>query len=104
MVCQKIDNYISNRIIIASEVIQRNAGKKIKDGDVIMTYARLVLWRLMFNYQTQPKNLFLFRSSAVEKTLLTAQAEGKRISVIIIDSGPLFEGMVYLIVILKDFL
>jgi len=38
----KIDNYIRDRIIIADEVIQELAGKKIKDGDVILTYARFV--------------------------------------------------------------
>jgi len=42
--CQKIDNYIRDRIIIADEVIQELAGKKINDGDVILTYARLVLF------------------------------------------------------------
>ena len=40
MLCQKIDNYIRDRIIYADEVIQELAGKKIKDGDVILTYAR----------------------------------------------------------------
>ncbi len=39
-ICQKIDNYIRDRIIIADEVIQDLAGKKIKDGDVILTHAR----------------------------------------------------------------
>lgn len=38
----KIDNYIRDRIIIADEVIQELAGKKIKDGDVILTYARFI--------------------------------------------------------------
>lgn len=38
--CQKIDDYIRDRIIIADEVIQELAGNKIKDGDVILTYAR----------------------------------------------------------------
>lgn len=38
----KVDNYIRDRIIIADEVIQELAGKKIKDGDVILTYARSV--------------------------------------------------------------
>lgn len=38
----KIDNYIRDRIIIADEVIQELAGNKIKDGDVILTYARSV--------------------------------------------------------------
>jgi len=37
---QKINNYIRDRIIIADEVIQELAGKKIKDGDVILTFAR----------------------------------------------------------------
>lgn len=40
LLCQKIDDYIRDRIIIADEVIQDLACKKIKDGDVILTYAR----------------------------------------------------------------
>ncbi|KAF4619740.1 hypothetical protein D9613_005381 [Agrocybe pediades] len=71
--CQKIDNYIRDRIIIADEVIQDLAGKKIKDGDVILTYAK---------------------SSIVEKVLLQAQEDGKKFSVIVVDSKPLFEGKV----------
>ncbi|KAG6832881.1 hypothetical protein H0H92_004765 [Tricholoma furcatifolium] len=69
--CTKIDNYIRDRIIIADEVIQELAGKKINDGDVILTYAR---------------------SSIVEKILLNAHQEGKRFSVIVVDSRPLLEG------------
>ncbi|TFK74401.1 IF-2B-domain-containing protein [Pluteus cervinus] len=69
--CSKIDDYIRDRIIIADEVIQDLAGKKIKDGDVILTYAR---------------------SSVVEKVLLSAHEEGKRFSVIVVDSRPLLEG------------
>jgi translation initiation factor eIF-2B subunit delta len=38
--CRKIDNYLRDRIIFAGEVIQELAGRKIKDGDVILTYAR----------------------------------------------------------------
>lgn len=38
--CEIIDDYIRDRIIIAAQVIQETAGKKIKDGDVILTYAR----------------------------------------------------------------
>lgn len=41
--CLKIDNYIRDRIIFADEVIQELAGKKIKDGDVILTYAKFVV-------------------------------------------------------------
>ncbi|KAF5388359.1 hypothetical protein D9615_000134 [Tricholomella constricta] len=69
--CHKIDNYIRDRIIIADEVIQELAGKKINEGDVILTYAR---------------------SSVVEKILLNAHEEGKRFSVIVVDSRPLLEG------------
>ncbi|KAG6903331.1 hypothetical protein C0995_013084 [Termitomyces sp. Mi166 len=70
--CQKIDNYIRDRIIIADEVIQELAGKKINDGDIILTYAR---------------------SSVVEKILMNAHEEGKRFSVIVVDSRPLLEGI-----------
>lgn len=38
--CGKIDNYIRDRIIIADQVIQETAMKKIQDGDVVLTYAR----------------------------------------------------------------
>ncbi|KAG7097257.1 hypothetical protein E1B28_004623 [Marasmius oreades] len=69
--CQKIDNYIRDRIIIADQVIEDLAVKKIRDGDVILTYAR---------------------SSIVEKILLHAHTLGKKFSVIIIDSRPLLEG------------
>ncbi|KIL65432.1 hypothetical protein M378DRAFT_186486 [Amanita muscaria Koide BX008] len=69
--CQQIDNYIRDRIIVADEVIEELAGQKIKDGDVILTYAK---------------------SSVVEKVLLNAHQEGKKFSVIVIDSQPLLEG------------
>ena len=42
MLCRTIDNYIRDKIIIADQVIQHLAGNKIKDGDVILTYARCV--------------------------------------------------------------
>jgi hypothetical protein len=69
--CHKIDHYIRDRIIIADQVIQDIAVKKIKDGDIILTYAR---------------------SSVVEKVLLRAFSEGKDFSVIVVDSRPLLEG------------
>lgn len=46
MLFQKIDTYIRERIIIADQVIQETAGNKIKDGDVVLTYARCVILRL----------------------------------------------------------
>ncbi|KAK7060261.1 hypothetical protein VNI00_001026 [Paramarasmius palmivorus] len=69
--CHKIDDYIRDRIIIADQVIEDLAVKKIQDGDVILTYAR---------------------SSIVEKILLRAHLLQKRFSVIVIDSRPLLEG------------
>ncbi|KAF8204885.1 translation initiation factor eIF2B delta subunit [Pholiota molesta] len=66
-----INTYIQDRITTADKVIQELAGKKIKDGDVILTYAR---------------------SSVVEKVLLSAQSEGKKFSVMVVDSKPLLEG------------
>ncbi|KIM45866.1 hypothetical protein M413DRAFT_16687 [Hebeloma cylindrosporum] len=71
----KIDNYIRDRIIIADQVIQELAGNKIKDGDVILTYAK---------------------SSVVEKVLLEAHEVGKKFSVVVVDSKPLLEGKVLL--------
>ncbi|KAF5331531.1 hypothetical protein D9611_007663 [Ephemerocybe angulata] len=71
VLCKKIDDYIQDRIIMADEVIQESAGRKIKEGDVILTYAR---------------------SSVVEKVLLRARSEGKKFSVIVVDSRPLLEG------------
>ncbi|KAI9574490.1 IF-2B-domain-containing protein [Boletus coccyginus] len=69
--CDTIDTYIRDRILLADQVIQETAGKKINDGDVILTYAR---------------------SSVVEKSLLHAWASGKRFSVIVVDSRPMLEG------------
>ncbi|KAI0080706.1 IF-2B-domain-containing protein [Panus rudis PR-1116 ss-1] len=69
--CSKIDTYIRDRIIVADEVIEETAGSKIKDGDVILTFAR---------------------SSVVQKVLLGAHAEGKQFSVIVVDSRPMLEG------------
>jgi len=69
--CRKIDNYIRERIIIADQVIEETAGSKIKDGDVILTYAR---------------------SSVVQKVLLGAHDEGREFSVIVVDSRPMLEG------------
>ncbi|THG99136.1 hypothetical protein EW145_g7317 [Phellinidium pouzarii] len=71
ILCHKIDNYIRDRIIFADQVIEDTAGQKIKDGDVILTFAR---------------------SSVVEKVILNAHNDDKRISVIVVDSRPMLEG------------
>ena len=38
--CDKVDDYIRDRIILADQVIEDTAVKKIHDGDVVLTYAR----------------------------------------------------------------
>jgi translation initiation factor eIF-2B subunit delta len=69
--CEKIDNFIRDRIIVADTVISGLAADKIKDGDVILTFAK---------------------SSIVQQTLLTALKLGKKFRVIVVDTRPLFEG------------
>ncbi|GAA5865686.1 hypothetical protein JCM3774_004966 [Rhodotorula dairenensis] len=67
----KIDSFIRDRILLAGRVIEQHAIEKIKDGDVILTYAR---------------------SSVVEGVLLEAKRQGKDFSVVVVDSRPLYEG------------
>ena len=69
--CNAIDNFITEKIIVADQVITRRAVEKIKDGDLILTYAK---------------------SSIVQKVLVEAYRKGKQFKVIVVDSRPLFEG------------
>lgn len=69
--CAEIDRFIRERITLADEVIAREAGARVDDGDVILTYAK---------------------SSVVEKTLIAAHRQGKDFRVIVVDSRPMFEG------------
>jgi len=71
MLCDRIDDFIRDRIIYADKVIQAHAIPKIRDGDVIMTFAR---------------------SSVVEGILIEAKRQGKTFSVIVVDSRPMLEG------------
>lgn len=69
---EAIDDYIRDRVILADAVIAKNAADYcIKDGDVILTYAK---------------------SSVVQQTLAEAHSGGKKFRVIVVDSRPLFEG------------
>ena len=70
--CGKIDDYIRDRIVLADQVIQETATKKIQKNDVVLTYAR---------------------SSVVEKVLLQAWEDGTPFSVIVVDSRPMLEGI-----------
>ena len=69
--CSAIDNFIQEKIILADQVISRKASERIKDGDVVLTFAK---------------------SSVVQQTLLEAFKQGKKFRVIIVDSAPLYEG------------
>lgn len=69
--CNAIDNFITEKITVADQVITRRAVEKIKNGDVILTYAK---------------------SSIVQQVLVEAYRKGKQFKVIVVDSRPLFEG------------
>lgn len=69
--CLAIDVFLQERVTFADKFIARQAAEKIKDGDVIMTYAK---------------------SSVVQRALLRAFSKGKRFKVIVVDSRPLHEG------------
>ena len=69
--CESIDNFITERITMAGQVIATSTAERIRDRDVILTFGR---------------------SSAVQSTLEEAFKRGKSFGVIVIDSRPLFEG------------
>ncbi|CCU75215.1 translation initiation factor eIF-2B subunit delta [Blumeria hordei DH14] len=69
--CDSINVFIRERVTLADEVISKNAVEKIRDGDVIMTYAK---------------------SSLVQRVFLHAFKQGKQFQVIVVDSRPLHEG------------
>ncbi|SJX62366.1 related to GCD2-translation initiation factor eIF2B, 71 kDa (delta) subunit [Sporisorium reilianum f. sp. reilianum] len=76
---ERIDHFVRDRIVYASKIIRTQAGNKIKDGDVVMSFAR---------------------SSVVEGTLLAAWQRGVRFEVIVVDTRPLLEGKALLSVLL----
>jgi translation initiation factor eIF-2B subunit delta len=70
-ITSSISTFIRERFTIADRVIAQTAGDRIRDGDVILTYAK---------------------SAVVCQTLLAAHAAGKKFRVVVADSRPLFEG------------
>ncbi|CAH9084279.1 unnamed protein product [Cuscuta europaea] len=66
-----IDQFISEKIILADNVIVKHAVTKIRDGDVLLTYGS---------------------SSAVEMIFLHAHELGRAFRVIVVDSRPKLEG------------
>lgn len=69
--CESIDSFIRERITATDQAIADSASKQIKNGSVVLTYAK---------------------SSIVEKTILEAHTNGTKFRVIVVDSRPLFEG------------
>jgi translation initiation factor eIF-2B subunit delta len=69
--CDAIDVFIRERVTFADQVIAQSTADKIRDGDVILTYAK---------------------SSIVQKALVRAHEDGKRLRVIVVDSRPVHEG------------
>lgn len=69
--CNAIDNFITEKITVADQVIAKRGIEKIRDGDVILTYAK---------------------SNIVQQTLFEAYRQGRKFKVIVVDSRPLFEG------------
>ncbi|ORZ29708.1 hypothetical protein BCR44DRAFT_159647 [Catenaria anguillulae PL171] len=67
----RIDTFIQERITLALTGLAQNAAPKIKDGDVILTYAH---------------------SSAVRHVLLTAHKQGRKFETIVVDARPTSEG------------
>ena len=90
--CRKIDSYLNECVFAADGIIEENGEKKIKDGDVVLTYARYVATD---SDLCDEIILVLPRSSVVEKVLLAAHASGRRFSVIVVDSRPLLEGKLF---------
>lgn len=69
--CDHIDKFVQERIIVTDQAIAVSASAMIKNGSVVLTYAK---------------------SAIVEKTILQAHASGTRFRVLVVDSRPLFEG------------
>lgn len=68
---EQIDDFIRDRLTAAGTLIAKEAATTIKDGDVILTFAK---------------------SSIIQRVLLDAHTAGKKIRVIVVDSKPLNEG------------
>lgn len=73
--CEHIDTFINEKIILADKVIVEHAVTKVKNGDVVLTYGS---------------------SCVVEMILLHAHELGKQFRVVVVDSRPKYEGQILL--------
>lgn len=71
LLCAGLDAFQRERVTYADRIIAESAAGKIRDGDVILTYAK---------------------SSLVQKALVLAHEQGKKFRVVVVDSRPLHEG------------
>jgi translation initiation factor eIF-2B subunit delta len=69
--CEEIDRFVRERITVTDTAIASSAHRQIKEGSVVLTFAK---------------------SSIVQQTILRAYEAGTRFRVIVLDSRPLFEG------------
>jgi translation initiation factor eIF-2B subunit delta len=76
-----VATFAQDKISVAQQALATIASEKINNGDIILTYAR---------------------SSTVERTLKAAVSDGKKFTVVIADSSPLFEGKELLIELLRS--
>lgn len=79
--CKAIDNFLEDRILLASKAISNEACSKISDGDVILVYSC---------------------SSLIRRVLSDAHKQGKLFRVIVADSRPRMEGRECLRRLVKD--
>ncbi|CAN1267008.1 Translation initiation factor eIF-2B subunit delta [Linum perenne] len=69
--CEDIDRFITEKIVLADKVIVSHATSKVKDGDILLVYGS---------------------SCVVEMLLVHSHELGKKFRVIIVDSRPKLEG------------
>lgn len=72
---ETISTFIDERVVFTTQQIVAYGVEKIKDGDVVMTFAK---------------------SQVVERILVEAKQHGKQFSVIVVDSAPKHEGKLLL--------
>lgn len=76
---------------MADYLIQEAAIDKITENSIILTFAKCVhVWNVVLDSVLMAVSCY--RSSVVEQVILRASQAGKKFTVCVIDSGPLFEG------------
>jgi translation initiation factor eIF-2B subunit delta len=66
-----VDDFVREKFTLADELICGSVGRRVAEGDVLLLYGK---------------------SAVVEKAVVAAWRKGRRFSVVVVDSRPLFEG------------